>query len=357
MPRPPSRTRPTARLSDADLAPLDDSVHDVARAARSRSAAAGCTSGTTPPTRRTPSRRCSCTASAARRTTGPTSPACCATTSPIDAIDLPGHGRSGPARATDYSPRRARRRRHRLPRAAHRPRPGPPGRQLDGRRDQHPGRGAAARPRPHPDPRLAGRAGQPAAHLPAAQRPAAGAAVLPGLGELGACKRFNARVAPEVRVAGTIALCFADPTRYPEARRAEAVEEARARLEMPWAETAVLRSMRGLALVSVRRAAVRAGRRCGASPRRRSSSGATTTGWSRPTSRLRRRGDPELPPARPRGHRAHRDDGGPGTDGAGDARACSRTPQRTRTVKARCADPAADSERPCAQRLTARADD
>jgi pimeloyl-ACP methyl ester carboxylesterase len=52
--------------------------------------------------------------------------------------------------------------------------------------------------------------------------------------------------APEVRVATTIALCFHDKSRYPEQRMREAVDEARARLDMPWANDAFLRSMRAL---------------------------------------------------------------------------------------------------------------
>jgi pimeloyl-ACP methyl ester carboxylesterase len=72
------------------------------------------------------------------------------------------------------------------------------------------------------------------------------ALILPVLGEW-AVKRFNARYAPEIRAAGTIKLCFADPSRYPEQRMHEAVDELRGRLSMPWADTAVLRSMRALA--------------------------------------------------------------------------------------------------------------
>lgn len=71
--------------------------------------------------------------------------------------------------------------------------------------------------------------------------------MLPVLGEA-LTKRFNRRYAVEVRVGGTIALCFADAARFPEARRREAEDEARARLDMPWAEKAVLRSMRSLAV-------------------------------------------------------------------------------------------------------------
>ncbi|HEU5266492.1 MAG TPA: alpha/beta hydrolase, partial [Jatrophihabitans sp.] len=68
---------------------------------------------------------------------------------------------------------------------------------------------------------------------------------LPVLGEA-AMRRIVAQHAPEVRVATTVALCFADKSRYPAQRMQEAVEEARARLDFPWANEAFLRSMRAL---------------------------------------------------------------------------------------------------------------
>ena len=71
--------------------------------------------------------------------------------------------------------------------------------------------------------------------------------ILPVLGEL-LVKQFNKRYAVDVRVKGTIKLCFARPERFPAARMAEAVAEATHRLDLPWAESAVLRSMRGLAM-------------------------------------------------------------------------------------------------------------
>ncbi len=71
--------------------------------------------------------------------------------------------------------------------------------------------------------------------------------ILPVLGEL-LVKQFNKRYAVEVRVKGTIKLCFARPERFSAARLAEAVAEAKHRVDLPWAESAVLRSLRGLAL-------------------------------------------------------------------------------------------------------------
>jgi pimeloyl-ACP methyl ester carboxylesterase len=68
---------------------------------------------------------------------------------------------------------------------------------------------------------------------------------LPVVGEF-VTRQFNQRYAVEARVSGTIALCFADKRRYPQQRRREAIEEARARDSMPWADRALLRSLRGL---------------------------------------------------------------------------------------------------------------
>ena len=48
------------------------------------------------------------------------------------------------------------------------------------------------------------------------------------------------------RVKATIAMCFADPGRYPARRFDEAAAEAQARLRLPWAEEAMLRSTRSL---------------------------------------------------------------------------------------------------------------
>ncbi len=50
----------------------------------------------------------------------------------------------------------------------------------------------------------------------------------------------------ETRVKGTIALCFADPSRLPKRRYDEMVAEARVRAEHPWVDVAMLRSTRGL---------------------------------------------------------------------------------------------------------------
>jgi pimeloyl-ACP methyl ester carboxylesterase len=50
----------------------------------------------------------------------------------------------------------------------------------------------------------------------------------------------------EARVKGTIALCFAEPSRLSERRYQEMVDEAAARADQPWVDQAMLRSTRGL---------------------------------------------------------------------------------------------------------------
>ena len=172
----------------------------------------------------------------------------------IEAIDLPGHGRSGPAPDNDYS--------------------------LDAHAEtvvryvEAGGRGpvhlvansmggavgvVVAAQRPDlvrtltlispavPDNRIRA--------FPLRNDPRAAAVVVPGLGEL-ALRHYNRRYSVEARVRATIALCFADPARYPAQRLRESVVEQTARLAMPWAETALARSTRGLAAAQFLRARV-----------------------------------------------------------------------------------------------------
>ena len=68
--------------------------------------------------------------------------------------------------------------------------------------------------------------------------------IVPGIGGL-VVKRMRA-IDLRARVKGTIAMCFAEPGRYPRARFDEAVADGAARLRLPWAEDALLRSTRGL---------------------------------------------------------------------------------------------------------------
>lgn len=71
-----------------------------------------------------------------------------------------------------------------------------------------------------------------------------GLIVMPFLG--GASLRQLAKIPVEARVRATVRMIFADPSRLPERRYREMVEDARARLSVPWAERAVLRSTRAL---------------------------------------------------------------------------------------------------------------
>jgi len=74
-------------------------------------------------------------------------------------------------------------------------------------------------------------------HLPVISVPGIGERLVPKLVET---------TTPEQRVQATIDGCFADPSRMPENRFAEAVEEVRARDARPYAHDAFLRSLRGL---------------------------------------------------------------------------------------------------------------
>jgi pimeloyl-ACP methyl ester carboxylesterase len=60
-----------------------------------------------------------------------------------------------------------------------------------------------------------------------------------------ATKRISG-ISPEEMARGVLALCYADPSRIPAERMAEAVAEAARRLGLPWAAEAYVRSFRGL---------------------------------------------------------------------------------------------------------------
>jgi len=169
----------------------------------------------------------------------------------VEAIDLPGHGRSGPAPDGDYSQRAlARTVIGYLEHSREQSGRGPVhliGNSMGGAVSL---RVASSRPdlvrtltlispavpdvrrlRAHPlkhDPRMA-------------------LLVVPGIG--GMALRRLGRAAVEARVKATIALCLADPHRYPATRLEQDIAEARERMRMPWANEAMLRSMRGLARV------------------------------------------------------------------------------------------------------------
>jgi pimeloyl-ACP methyl ester carboxylesterase len=71
-----------------------------------------------------------------------------------------------------------------------------------------------------------------------------GLLVLPVLGMM--ALRKLGKTPAEVRVKGTIALCFADPSRLSPRRYQEMVDEAKARVGKSWVDLAMLRSTRGL---------------------------------------------------------------------------------------------------------------
>ncbi len=66
----------------------------------------------------------------------------------------------------------------------------------------------------------------------------------PGLS--GLTRRYLARVPAEERARSVIDFCFADPSRIPAHRLAEAVDEARRRQSLPWAMDSMVGSLRGL---------------------------------------------------------------------------------------------------------------
>jgi pimeloyl-ACP methyl ester carboxylesterase len=68
--------------------------------------------------------------------------------------------------------------------------------------------------------------------------------LLPNAAKL-AAKRMSS-MDPEELAAMVIDSCYADPTRYPEQRRLEAIEEARRRHSVPWYAEAYVGSLRGL---------------------------------------------------------------------------------------------------------------
>lgn len=245
MPKPPSRTAPVARLSDAPLAPLDDSVHIwPGQHIQVGAARIHVRSTPTDDLGAEPmllvhglggsAHNWTDLAGALRNRFACTS------------LDLPGHGRSDPAPVRDYTPAaHARLTSDYLDQADH----GPVHLVANSMGGAICILVAAQRPElvrtltlispAVPDNRLR--------VYPLRHDPRMGLMAIPYLGELG-MRVMNKRYAPEVRVAGTLAVCFADRSRYPDERLREAVDEARARMSMPWGDAAFLRSMRGLAL-------------------------------------------------------------------------------------------------------------
>lgn len=253
MVRPPARQAPTARLSDAPLPPRDDRIHiwpgrhvEVGRVRVHVRTTPSDNPGAAPML---------CVHGLGGSAHNWTDLAGLLRNQfAVEAIDLPGHGRSGPAYRNDYS--------------------------LDAhagtvvRYLEQSGRGpvhlvansmggavsvlvAARRPDlvrtltlispAVPDNRVRA--------FPLRNDPRAALIVVPGLGE-GILRLYNKRYTPAQRVKGTIKVCFADPRRYPPERLNEAIDEYTARMSLPWADTAVARSTRGLAAAQFLRARV-----------------------------------------------------------------------------------------------------
>ena len=242
--RPPSRQAPAAALSDTELAPRDDSIqpwpgrHVNAGAARIHVR-------TTPTDNRAaePALFVHGLGGSAHNWTD--FAGVLRHQLAIEAIDLPGHGRSGPAPRNDYSlEAHASAVIDYLELSAR----GPVhlvGNSMGGAVSV---RVAARRPDLLRTLTLVSPAvpdNQIRAYPLRNDRRAAVIAV-PGLGDL-ALRHYNRRYSVEARVRATIKLCFADPSRYPAERLQEAIAEQRARVAMPWAATAVARSTRGLA--------------------------------------------------------------------------------------------------------------
>lgn len=240
----PSRTAPTAVLSDAGLAPLDETVHvwpgrhvDV--------------NGWRAHVRSTPSDSVEAEPALFLHGLGGSAlnwtelAAALRHRLAVESIDLAGHGRSGPAPADDYGV------------GAH------AGRVIayleqSGRGPVHLAGNSmggaisivvAAR---RPDLVRTLTLVSPAVSdnrvrlYPLRADPRMAMLAVPVVGEQ-IMKRFSVRIGAEERVRATLALCFADASRYPEARLKEDVDEAEDRVNLPWAGSAFLRSMRSLA--------------------------------------------------------------------------------------------------------------
>jgi len=243
VPKPPPRTAPDARLSDAEIASPDDARiwpgHEVEVAGNRLHIR------TTPTDNADgePALFIHGLGGSAHNWTDFAAVLCDRLA--IESIDLPGHGRSGPAVRNDYSPTA-----HAKTVIAYLEQSGRGPVHLVGNSMGGAISILVAGTRPDlvrtltlvspavPDNRIRVYALR--------NDPRVALLVVPVLGEW-AMKSFTRKYAPEIRVAGTIKLCFADKNRYPAERMREAVDEARDRMDLPWAESAVLRSMRGLA--------------------------------------------------------------------------------------------------------------
>ena len=80
--------------------------------------------------------------------------------------------------------------------------------------------------------------------------PMLAAVVLPAIGP--AMLRHLRKISPKARARMTIELCFADAARFPERRMDEAVAETEYRLRFPWSDRAMIRSTRGIVWSQIR---------------------------------------------------------------------------------------------------------
>ncbi len=84
----------------------------------------------------------------------------------------------------------------------------------------------------------------PGRRLPARSDPTLPLLLVPGLHRI--AERRLMRMSPQERAQQVIELCFADPSRIPAQRLAEATEEVARRQELPWVHDALTGSLRGL---------------------------------------------------------------------------------------------------------------
>lgn len=90
----------------------------------------------------------------------------------------------------------------------------------------------------------------PGGRLPARSDPLLPLLLVPGLHRI--AERRLLRLPPEERARRVVELCFADPSRVPPERLAEATEEVVRRQDLPWGRSALTGSLRGLAAYYLR---------------------------------------------------------------------------------------------------------
>jgi pimeloyl-ACP methyl ester carboxylesterase len=257
VPKPPERHAPTARLSDADLAPLDEHAgpwpgHEVQIGLQVGAVRVHVRTTPTDNPAAEPALFVHGLAGSALNWTDLAG--VLRNRFAIDAIDLPGHGHSGPAPGGHY----------RLQAHAEvvigyleQTTSGPVHLVSNSMGGAISVLVAAQRPDllrtltlispAVPDNRIRA--------FPVRNDPRTVLLAVPGLGEV-LLRTYSRQYSPEQRVAGTIKVCFADPDRFPARRLQEAAAEVSARDAMPWANTAVLRSMRGLGVAQFLQARV-----------------------------------------------------------------------------------------------------